>query len=217
MPCWQPKNDSTLLIKRVTQICCFDRDLFLRASKQRMSSCFAARHFIFVARVASASCSTRVLNWEYTRVHKGVHDENIMSEGVPTSCWHYSLVANKLRIYETYVTTVYSMGENNCLKILLLSAETALGIEVKICSLIEGHDEVLLLEWSWKMFPGCLAASASKREVVQTLYRPQHWSHHFQLNSPHYSSSHRPSSSLHTSVEQRLLYSQDKQFIMKNL
>lgn len=45
--------------------------------------------------------------------------------------------------------------------------------------LIWGHGYAVSLvtqsfpsEWSWKLFPGCLAASASKREVLLTNYRP---------------------------------------------
>lgn len=42
-----------------------------------------------------------------------------------------------------------------------------------------GHGYVVSLvtrsfssQWSWKLFPGCLAASASKRKVLLTNYRP---------------------------------------------
>ena len=53
--------------------------------------------------------------------------------------------------------------------------------------------------------------SQQKRGVADKL-QARHWSHHFQLNSPHYSSSQHLSSSLHPSTDQRLPHSQDKLF-----
>lgn len=53
--------------------------------------------------------------------------------------------------------------------------------------------------------------SKQKRGVADKL-QARHWSHHFQLNSPHYSSSQHLSSSRHPSVDQPLPSSQDKLF-----
>lgn len=52
-------------------------------------------------------------------------------------------------------------------------------------------------EWSRKPSSGCLAASARKKKGAADKLQAQHWSHHFQLNSPHYSSSQHLSTSLH--------------------